>query len=115
MKVGKADTAGSQRVEGRCFHRATVTADILPSQVIGQQQDNIGMLLSRKAGCRDGNDQECIKDWSDHVIKLSRARSLNSLENRLVKESGNTHSELAGLDGEFHLPLLPPYHQHHLL
>jgi hypothetical protein len=67
MKVGEPDAPGSQRVEGRCFHWATVTTDILPSQVIGQQQDDIGMPLSRKTGCGDGDDKQCEKDSSDHV------------------------------------------------
>ena len=67
MKVGEPDAPGSQRVESRGFHRAPVTADILPSQVIGQQDDDIRIPLSCKAGCGDGDDKKYEKDSFDHV------------------------------------------------
>ncbi len=69
MEVGETHTLGCQAIERGRFHRATVTADVLPAQIISQQDHNIGCALAGQSRCRSQQDNAESDNLGETVVR----------------------------------------------
>ncbi len=102
MEICESYAAAGEPIESWCFHWSPIAAEILPAQVVSEQDDDVRFLRIGEIRQRKAQTQECKKLQyysSDNSVKYCCSDALSPI--RALNKSALT----AASDAEIILPI----------